>query len=90
MKLHLTPRVPATLALAAGLLLTLPAFAAAEPAVKAGKATKAQPAGRLEAPAASQGDAQQQAMMAEMMKLAAPGPCSTSGSRSRSTSGRPW
>ena len=74
MKLHPDRSVRTTLLLAAGLLVSLAMSAAAEPAVKAAKATKAQPATQIEAPAPPQGDAQHEAMMAEMMKLAAPGP----------------
>ena len=68
------PRFRITLLLATGLLLALAALAAAEPAVKAGKSLKAQPAVKLEAPAPPQADAAHDAMMAEMTKLAAPGP----------------
>jgi hypothetical protein len=76
MELHRIPRVrlTLTLTLATGLLLALAALAAAEPSVKAGKATKAQPASKIEAPAPPQGDAAHDAMMAEMLKLAVPGP----------------
>jgi len=68
MKLHLDPRVRLSLALAAGLLL------AGAPLASAESAAKAAPAAKTEAPAPPQGDAAHDAMMAEMMKLAAPGP----------------
>jgi len=74
MTLHPESRFRFTLALAAGLLLTLAALAVAEPATHAGKATKAQPAGKLEEPAKPPANAAHDAAMAEMMKLAAPGP----------------
>jgi hypothetical protein len=74
MKLHRTSHLRSTLALAAVLLPALAALAAAEPAVYATKATKAQPAAKLEAPATPPGDAAHEAAMAEMMKLAVPGP----------------
>ena len=70
MRLH-RPRVRIALTLAASLLAALAALAAAAPATKA---TKAQPAAKLEAPAPPQGDAAQAAMMAQMTKLATPGP----------------
>jgi hypothetical protein len=63
-----------TLALAAVLLLAVAALAVAEPADYAQKAAKARPAAKLEAPAQPPAAAAQDAMMAEMMKLATPGP----------------
>ena len=74
MKLHRIPAPASPWSLAAGLLMAFAALAAAEPAVKAAKATKAQPAAKVEAPAPPKADAAHDAMMAEMMKLATPGP----------------
>ena len=69
MRLH-RPRVRIALTLAASLLAALAALAAAAPATKA---TKAEPA-KVEAPAPAKADAAHDAMMAEMMKMATPGP----------------
>jgi len=74
MKSNPRPHLRDVLALAACLLVALAALATAEPAVKAAKQAKAQPAGKVEAAPAPAADAQQQAMMDAMMKLATPGP----------------